>query len=81
MILTPVVTSERVLMDFQKLKMMNAKDNKPEDLIQDVLHNDLFDPADIDHNMHDRLVLDVMDEFWSYPACTLGLTPQFVSTV
>ena len=33
--------SERILMDFQKLKRMNAQDIQ--DLIQDVLHSDNFD--------------------------------------
>jgi hypothetical protein len=32
------------------------------DLIQDVLHNLIFNPADIDHNMHNRLMRAVMDK-------------------
>ena len=51
--------SERILMDFQKLKTMNAQDIK--DLIQDVLHNDNFDVDEVDHNMHDRLMHAVAD--------------------
>ncbi len=42
---------------------MNVKDVR--DLIQDVLHNpmiQIFNPADVDRNMHDRLVRVVMDE-------------------
>ena len=53
-------SSERILMDFQKLKRMNAQDIK--DLIQDVLHNDNFDSDEVDHNMHDRLMRAVADE-------------------
>jgi hypothetical protein len=32
------------------------------DLIQDVLQNLIFNPADIDHNMHNRLMRAVMDK-------------------
>jgi hypothetical protein len=32
------------------------------DLIQDVLHNPIFNPANVDHNMHDRHVCAVMDD-------------------
>ena len=32
------------------------------DLIQDVLHNLIFNPADIDHNMHNRLMHAVMEK-------------------
>ena len=31
-------------------------------MIQGVLHNPIFNPADVDHNMHDRLVCAVMDD-------------------
>ena len=50
--------SERILMDFQKLKRMNAQDIK--DLIQDVLHIDNFDSDEVDHNMHDRLTYCIL---------------------
>ena len=29
----------------------------------------------------DRVCAALLSVFWSHPACTLGLTPQFVSTV
>ena len=32
------------------------------DLIQEVLHNLIFNPADVDHNMHNRLIRAVMDK-------------------
>ena len=51
--------SERILLDFQKLKRMKARDLK--DLIQDVLKNPEFDPAEVDHNMHERLMRAVED--------------------
>ena len=51
--------SERILLDFQKLKRMKARDLK--DLIQDVLQNPEFDPAEVDHNMHERLMRAVED--------------------
>lgn len=51
--------SERILLDFQKLKKMKARDLK--DLIQDVLKNPEFDPAEVDHNMHERLMRAVED--------------------
>ena len=47
-------------MDFQKLKRLNAQDIK--DLIRDVLQNENFDPDEVDHNMHDRLMRAVADE-------------------
>ena len=51
--------SERNLLDFQRPKRMNARDLK--DLIQDVLHNPEFNAADVDHNMHARLMWAVED--------------------
>ena len=51
--------SERILLDFQRLKRMNARDLK--DLIQDVLHNPEFNAADVDHNKHERLMRAVED--------------------
>jgi hypothetical protein len=64
---TAFTKSERILMDYQKLKKMSAQDIK--DLIQDVLHNKEFDVDEVDHNMHDRLMravagdgeMDVLD--------------------
>jgi|LauGreDrversion4_2_1035121.scaffolds.fasta_scaffold647128_1 hypothetical protein len=51
--------SERILLDYQKLKKMNARDLK--DLIQNVLHDPEFNAADVDHNMHARLMKAVED--------------------
>ena len=56
---TAFTKSERILMDYQKLKKMSAQDIK--DLIQDVLHNKEFDVDEVDHNMHDRLMRAVAD--------------------
>ena len=56
---TAFTKSERILMDYQKLKKMSAQDIK--DLIQDVLHNKEFDIDEVDHNMHDRLMRAVAD--------------------
>ena len=38
---------------------MNARDLK--DLIQDVLHHPEFNAANVDHNMHERLICTVED--------------------
>jgi hypothetical protein len=35
-------------------------------LIQDVLHNLIFNPADVDFKLHDRLVCAVMDDMDVY---------------
>ena len=51
--------SERILLDFQRMKRMNARDLK--DPIQDVLHNPEFNAAEVDHNMHERLMRAVED--------------------
>ena len=51
--------SERILLDYQKLKRMSARDLK--DLIQDVLHNPEFNADEVDHNMHERLMRAVAD--------------------
>ena len=32
------------------------------DLIQDVLHNLIFNPANVDHNMYNRLMRAIMDK-------------------
>ena len=56
---TAFTKSERILMDYQKLKKMSAQDIK--DLIQDVLHNKEFDIDEVDHNMHERLMRAVAD--------------------
>jgi hypothetical protein len=54
--------SEGVLQDLQKLRKMNAKIVRY--LIQDVLNNPIFNPANVqvDHNKHDRLMWAVMDD-------------------
>jgi hypothetical protein len=54
--------SERILQDFQQLKKMNLNAKVIRNLIQDVLHNSIFNPANVDHYMHDRLVRSVMDD-------------------
>jgi len=46
--------SERLLQDFAKEKHWNATIVK--DLIQKVLHHPDFDPAEVDHDMHERLM-------------------------
>ena len=55
----PFTKSERILMDYQKLKRMSAQDIK--DLIQEVLHNKDFDSDEVDHDMHERLMRAVAD--------------------
>ena len=45
--------SERILLDYQKLKRMSAADLK--DLIQQVLKNPEFNIDEVDHDMHERL--------------------------
>ena len=51
--------SERILLDFQRMKRMNARDLK--DLIQDVLKHSEFNADEVDHNMHERLMRAVED--------------------
>jgi len=46
--------SERILLDHQNLKRMNAVDLR--DLIRDVLHNPEFNASEVDHDMHERLM-------------------------
>ena len=46
--------SERILQDFAQEKKVNATFIK--DLIQKVLHHPDFDPAQVDHDMHERLM-------------------------
>lgn len=46
--------SERILLDFQRLKAMSAMDIK--DLIRDVLQNPEFNSDEVDSDMHDRLM-------------------------
>ena len=46
--------SERILLDHQNLKRMNAVDLR--DLIRDVLHNPEFNAGEVDHDMHERLM-------------------------
>ena len=60
--------SERILLDYQKLKRMSAADLKG--LIQQVLKNPEFNIDEVDHEMHERLQraidngdIDVTD-FW-----------------
>ena len=75
--------SERILMDFQKLKRMNAQDIK--DLIQDVLHIDNFDSDEVDHNMsasmdHVDLLVQGMGkvgDLWWLLAWTSASLPPF----
>ena len=56
---TAFTKSERILMEYQKLKRMSAQDIK--DLIQEVLHNKDFDSDEVDHDMHERLMRAVAD--------------------
>ena len=51
--------SERILLDHQNLKRMNAVDLR--DLIRDVLHNPEFNASEVDHDMHERLMRAVED--------------------
>ena len=51
--------SERILLDFHRLKRMNARDLK--DLIQDVLKHPEFNADEVDHNMPERLMRAVED--------------------
>ena len=51
--------SERILLDFHRLKRMNARDLK--DLIQDVLKHPEFNADEVDHSMHERLMWAVED--------------------
>ena len=46
--------SERIIQDFAREKKVNATFIK--DLIQKVLHHPDFDPDDVDHDMHERLM-------------------------
>ena len=46
--------SERILQDFAEIKHVDATFIK--DLIQKVLHHPDFDPAEVDHDMHQRLM-------------------------
>ena len=46
--------SERILQDFAETKHVDATFIK--DLIQKVLHHPDFDPAEVDHDMHQRLM-------------------------
>ena len=46
--------SERIIQDFAREKKVDAKFIK--DLIQKVLHHPDFDPDDVDHDMHERLM-------------------------
>jgi hypothetical protein len=47
--------SKHILMDYQKLMMMNVQDIK--DLIKDVYHNKDFHPDSVDNNMHERVFI------------------------
>ena len=51
--------SERILLDFQKVKAMSAADIR--DLIQDVLSQPDFNSEDVDADMHNRLLRAVED--------------------
>ena len=51
--------SERILLYFQRLKRMNARDLK--DLIQYVFKHPEFNADEVDHNMHERLMRAVED--------------------
>jgi hypothetical protein len=60
--------SERLLLDYQKVKRMTATD--PKDLIQQVLKNPEFNIDEVDHDMHEGLQraidkgdIDITD-FW-----------------
>ena len=46
--------SERIMQDFAKDKKLNATFIK--DLIQKVLHHPDFDPDEVDHDRHERLM-------------------------
>ena len=46
--------SERIMQDFAKDKKLNATFIK--DLIQNVVHHPDFDPDEVDHDMHERLM-------------------------
>ena len=46
--------SERIIQDFAREKKVDATFIK--DLIQKVLHHPDFDPDDVDHDMHERLM-------------------------
>lgn len=46
--------SERILQEFAQEKKVNASFVK--DLIQKVLHHPDFDPTEVDHDMHERLM-------------------------
>ena len=46
--------SERIIKDFAREKKVDATFIK--DLIQKVLHHPDFDPDDVDHDMHERLM-------------------------
>jgi hypothetical protein len=46
--------SQRILQDFAEIKHVDATFIK--DLIQKVLHHPDFDPAEVDHDMHQRLM-------------------------
>ena len=51
--------SEQILLDYQRLQRMNARDLK--DLIQRVLHHNEFNAAKVDQNMQERLMRAVED--------------------
>ena len=46
--------SERIIQDFAREKKVDTTFIK--DLIQKVLHHPDFDPDDVDHDMHERLM-------------------------
>ena len=70
--------SERILMDFQKLKRLNALVIK--NLIQDVLHNENFDSDEDDHNMHDRLMCAVTNEMIVHDMWQEGVANRTLGT-
>ena len=67
--------SERILLDYQKLKRINARDLR--DLIQDLLHHPDFNTADVDHDMHARLMRAVPEgeievhDMWQEGDCSM----------
>jgi hypothetical protein len=52
--------SEEILQDHCKLYTTSKAELK--DLIQKVLHHPDFDPDQVDHDMHERLMLAIEDE-------------------
>ena len=54
--------SERIIHDFASEKKVDTMFIK--DLIQKVLHHPDFDPDDVDHDMHERLMAAIEEVTW-----------------